>query len=80
MSKTVTETVIELIAEELDFDVSEVTPNADLYVDLGADSLDRTELAITLEEHFEIEVLDEEIDHLKTVGDVIKLVERKTKK
>lgn len=80
MSKTVAETVCELVADELGWDISDVTPNADLEIDLGADSLDKTELAITMEEQFEIEILDEEINHIKTVKDVIELVEKKLKK
>lgn len=80
MSKTVAETVCEMIAKEFAIDESEVTPNADLSVDLGLDSLDRTELAVTLEDHYEISIDDEDIDELNRVSEVIALVQQKLKK
>ena len=43
--------------------------------DLGADSLDIVDLVMTLEEEFDTEIPDEDIEELKTVGDIVKYVE-----
>ena len=57
----------------------DITPNADLVEDLGFDSLDFVELAMALEEEFQImEITDEEMEPVKTVADVVELMERKT--
>jgi acyl carrier protein len=64
--------VKELIAEQLNIDVEEVTPEASFIDDLGADSLDTVELIMAFEEEFEIEIPDEEAEKIKTVGDAIK--------
>lgn len=59
------------IAEELNVDESEITPDTDFRDDLGADSLDLYELAMKLEDEYEIEIPVEELQDLRTVGDVI---------
>lgn len=66
--------VIAIIAEQLGRDPSEVTAEKSFFEDLDADSLDLTELVMTLEEKFEIEINDETAEKLKTVGDVIRFV------
>ena len=43
--------------------------------DLGADSLDIVDLVMTLEEEFDTEIPDEDIENLRTVGDIVKYVE-----
>lgn len=50
-----TKKIIDLVADEMSCDESEVTPNADLSHDLGADSLDKTEIVIRIEEEFDID-------------------------
>ncbi|HVL65379.1 MAG TPA: acyl carrier protein [Actinomycetota bacterium] len=54
-----------------------VTPEADLASDVGLDSLDVTELTLGLEERFSIEIPDEELEDVRTIGDAASLVERK---
>ncbi len=66
--------VIAIVAEQLGRDQSEVTAEKAFFEDLDADSLDLTELVMTLEEKFEIEINDETAEKLKTVGDVIKFI------
>ncbi len=61
--------VIEIIAEQLGVDVSEVTPEASFVDDLGADSLDTVELVMALEEEFEVDIPDEDAEKIATVGD-----------
>ena len=63
--------IIELIAEQLDKDVSEITPEMSFADDLGADSLDLVELIMTVEEEFNIEIPDEEAEKIRTVKDIV---------
>lgn len=64
-----------LIAEQLELDESEVTMESELIDDLGADSLDVVDLVMTIEDEFEIEVPDEAIENMRTVGDAVKFIE-----
>ena len=69
------EKVKAILCEQLDLDESQVTANAEIINDLGADSLDIVDLVMTLEDEFDTEVPDEEIETLRTVGDIVKYVE-----
>ena len=66
--------VREIVAEQLERDVNEVTNAALLIDDLGADSLDVVELVMKMEEEFGIEIPDEEAEKIKTVNDVIQYI------
>jgi acyl carrier protein len=66
----------EIIAERLDRKIEEITDNARFVDDLGADSLDLTELLMALEEEFNIEI-DDEANAIETVGDAIKYIQNK---
>ena len=66
--------VREIVAEQLERDVNEVTTAASLIDDLGADSLDIVELVMKMEEEFGIEIPDEEAEKIKTVNDVIQYI------
>jgi acyl carrier protein len=55
----------------------DVTMEADLAGDLGLDSLDTVELTLALEQHYEIEIPDEELQDLATVKDAVQLIEKK---
>lgn len=68
----------EIIVEQLGVDEKEVTPEKSFVEDLNADSLDSTELIMTFEEKFGFEVSEEEAETLKTVGDVISFVTKKS--
>lgn len=72
------EKVKETLCEQLDVEEDKVTPEASIIDDLGADSLDVVDLIMSLEEEFEIEIPDEDVEHMKTVGDIVKYVESKT--
>lgn len=63
----------EVIANRLSRSIDEVTDEARFIEDLGADSLDLTELLMTLEEEFNIQ-LDDDANQIITVGDAIKYV------
>jgi acyl carrier protein len=73
----VAQRIIELIAEQLDKDVSEITAEMSFADDLGADSLDLVELIMTVEEEFNIEIPDEEAEKIKFVKDAINYVKSK---
>lgn len=69
--------IIELIAEQLEKDISEISPEMSFADDLGADSLDLVELIMTVEEEFNIEIPDEEAEKIKQVKDAIDYVKSK---
>lgn len=69
------EKVRALICDQLDVEEDVVVPEALLAEDLGADSLDLVDLAMSFEEEFEIEVPEAEIDNIKTVEDIVKFIE-----
>ena len=68
----------EIIIDQLDVDESEVTLSADIQSDLGADSLDVVDLIMSLEDEFEIEIPDEAVENIKTVGDIVNYIEDNT--
>lgn len=74
MDNSIEARIKEIVAQELCVDESDVTANAHLEHDLGADSLDAVEIVMRLEEEFEILVDDEE--KAETVQDMVRLVER----
>jgi len=65
-----------ILAEQLGVDLSEVTPDARILDDLGADSLDVVEMVMSIEEAFDIEVPDQDVEDLRTVADVERYVTR----
>ena len=69
------EKVRELLVDQLDVEEDVVTMEANIQSDLGADSLDIVDLVMSLEEEFDCEIPDEEIENIKTVGDIVKYIE-----
>jgi len=69
------EKVKNILVEQLDLDPDDVTMDSAIIDDLGADSLDIVDLVMSLEDAFDAEIPDEEIETLKTVGDVVKYIE-----
>lgn len=69
------EIVIKLVAEHFDISKDTVKLESDVFDDLGADSLDSIELVLELEKNFDIEVTDDEIDNIRTVQDIVDLVD-----
>ncbi|GAA9591839.1 hypothetical protein UBN78_12010 [Helicobacter pylori] len=70
------ETIQAVIAEQLEIDVSQVTPEAKFVKDLGVDSLDVLELIMALEERFGVEISDEQAEKIVNVGDVMRYIEK----
>lgn len=77
MSANCFEDVKRIVVEKLQVDEKQVTPEASFMEDLGADSLDTVELIMDLEEHFGIEIPDEEAEKLKTVQDAVDYITAK---
>lgn len=69
------EKIIELTAESLGADAAGITEETSLMDDLHADSLDLFELAMALEEEFSVEIPSEDLENIKTVGDVLNYLE-----
>lgn len=67
--------VKEIIIDQLDVEADKVTTGANIQDDLGADSLDVVDLVMSLEEEFDIEIPDEAVEGIKTVGDIVKYIE-----
>ena len=64
-----------LLAEQLDLDPAKNTMESDIRNDFEADSLDIVDMVMTLEDEFGIEVPDDAIENLRTVGDVVNFVD-----
>jgi acyl carrier protein len=63
-----------LISEQLGVEEDELSLESS-FEDLDADSLDIVELVMSLEEEFKLEISDEEVEKIKTVGDVVRYIE-----
>ena len=74
----VLEKVKVILAEQFDVDEDSLTNDTDLQDDLGADSLDVVDLLMSIEDEFEIEIPDEEIEHIRTVGELVNYIESNT--
>lgn len=77
---SVEQEVIDIVVEQLGVDREDVTPAKTFVGDLNADSLDLTELIMTLEERFGCEITEENAAKLKTVSDVIEYIQQHSKK
>lgn len=71
----VLEKVKAILAEQFDVEEDKITADTDLQEDLGADSLDVVDLLMSIEDEFEVEVPDEEIENIKTVGPLVSYIE-----
>lgn len=70
--------VKKIIVDQLGVSEDQVTPEAKLIEDLGADSLDTVELVMALEEEFGADIPDEDAEKINTVGDAIAYIESKS--
>jgi len=65
------EKVQEIIAEQLGVSKNEITPDASMIDDLGADSLDMVELVMAFSDEFDIDIPDDAAEGIVTVSDVV---------
>lgn len=70
------EKIREMLAEQLEFDVSGITEESSFMRDLGADSLDMADFAMELEDEYDIEIPDEVFAGFATVGDVVEYLKK----
>ncbi|MBQ7725123.1 MAG: acyl carrier protein [Lachnospiraceae bacterium] len=72
------EKIQSIIADVLNVDISEVTPDATFVDDLGADSLDVFQIIMGIEEEFDITIDTEEAEKIVTVSDAVNAIRRAT--
>ena len=73
------EKVREILVEQLGVSEDKVTLEANIVEDLEADSLSVMQIIMELEEEFGLTVEDEDVNNLRTVGDIVKYCESKVK-
>lgn len=71
------EKIRDIIADQLDADKDSITETSVITDDLGADSLDVVDLVMAIEDEFSVEIPEDEVENIKTVGDIVKYVEDK---
>ena len=64
----------DMIVDQLDVEADEVTMDANIQEDLGADSLDIVDLIMAVEDEFEVKI-DDASENIKTVGDIVKFID-----
>ena len=69
------EKVKAILSEQFDVEEDSITLESTIAEDLGADSLDIVDLLMSIEDEFEIEVPDDEVENIKTVGELVKYIE-----
>lgn len=69
------EKVQAILAEQFDVEEDKIVEDTNLQDDLGADSLDVVDLLMSIEDEFEIEIPDDEIENIKTVGALVSYIE-----
>ena len=67
----------ELVVDQLGVEEDEVTMEATMQDDPGADSLDLVDLVMSVEEEFGVKVADEDLENIKTVGDIVNYIEER---
>ncbi len=72
--------VKKIIAEQLCISIDEISDTANVVEDLGADSLDIVELLMTFEEEFSVKIPDEKLEELKTIPQIVAIIDEYSKK
>lgn len=71
----VMEKIAALLAAQFEVDTDSIKAETDFVEDLGADSLDVVDMLMSLEDEFDVEIPDEEIENIHTVGDLVSFIE-----
>ena len=71
----VLEKVKMIISSQFDVEEDSITPETNIADDLGADSLDVVDMLMSLEDEFDVEIPDEEIERIRTVGELVAYIE-----
>jgi acyl carrier protein len=72
------EKIRDIIVDQLDAEADDVTAEASIIDDLGADSLDVVDLISAVEDEFDVQIPDEKVEGIKTVGDIVAFIESAT--
>ena len=64
-----------ILSNQFDVDEAELNEDTRLDDDLGADSLDVVDLMMSLEDTFDVEIQDEDIENIRTIGDLVTYIE-----
>lgn len=72
------EKISDLIADQFDKETDEITAETNIVDDLGADSLDVVDLISSVEDEFDVRIPEEDVENLKTVGDIVAYIESAT--
>ena len=73
------EKVRDMLAKQLNLSADQIKPESDVVKDLGADSLDVVELFISLEDDYGISIPEDDIVNVKTVQDIVDMIEKLNK-
>lgn len=71
----VLEKVKMILSRQFDVEEDSITPETNIADDLGADSLDVVDMLMSLEDEFDVEIPDEEIERIRTVGELVAYIE-----
>ena len=71
----VLEKVKMILSNQFDVEEDRITPETNIADDLGADSLDVVDMLMSLEDEFDVEIPDDEIEKIRTVGDLVTYIE-----
>lgn len=77
MNEEILKKVTDVIVAKLEVKAEDVKPESEFGNDLGADSLDRVELVMALEDEFEVEILDSDAEKFLKVSDVVEFLAAK---
>ncbi len=69
------EIVKKIIAEQLCISTDDIKDDANVIEDLGADSLDVVELLMTFEDEFKVSIPDDKLEELKTIPQIVKVID-----
>ncbi len=65
-----------ILADTLDVSEDEISADTNIATDLGADSLDVVEILMSIEDEFEVEIPDSEIENIRTVAELVEYIEK----
>ncbi len=77
--KEIREKLVNVLKEKLGVEEEKIVDSARYVEDLGADSLAIVDIAMALEDEFGMEIPDEDIEKIKTIGDTLSYIKEKTK-
>ena len=76
MENLVKNRILGIIGEQLDINVDDIKLKSKFFDDLGGDSLDMLELMMLIEEEFDINIPDNEIEKFSTVQSIVKYIQK----